>query len=151
MSKLAHVWVLSLSSVFGGCSLSQATAPSPSQAAAENIEATYAAALDDAFGAYADEVYTAALLDYSSVAEAEAVVRTLSGQHFDTVLVESLQKRGLSMAGLATFAEGHANFFHDQQRLHWGKLQTLEATLASLPSRVKPVAIDDSLLAFDVL
>lgn len=150
MSKLAHVWVLSLSGVFG-CSLSQAGAPSTSQNSGENVESTYAAALDDAFAAYADEIYSAALLEYGSVAEAEAVVRTLSGQHFDHVLAESLSKRGLSMTGLAGFAEKHASFFHEQQRLHWGKLQTLETTLASLPSRVKPADIDDSMLAFDVL
>ncbi len=150
MSKLARVWVLSAACAFG-CSMSQGTAPtSPSQAATENLEATYAAALNDAFATYEDEVTSAALLDYSSVAEAEAVVRTLSGQHFDGVLSDALQARGLSTAGLAAFAETHPSFFHEQQRLHWGKLQTLEATLATLPLRVKPVAVDDSLLAFDV-
>jgi hypothetical protein len=108
-------------------------------------ESQYAAALREAFDVYADEVYTAALFDYGSVAEAEAVVRTLSDTRFDYQLEQALVRRGLSTRALARFADKNPVFFHAQQRLHWGKLQELEATLASIPLRVKPKTVDSSL------
>lgn len=109
--------------------------------------AAYAEALKEAFEVYADEVYTAALFDYTSLPEAEAVVRTLSGRRFDHLLDEALARRGLTMRGLAHFAEAHPAFFHEQQRQHWGKLQELEAVLTSIPTKVKPVVVDDTLAA----
>lgn len=131
-----------------GCSASQATAPAAGSAHHEDVEATYAAGLEEAFEIYSDEIYTAALFDYASAAEADAVVRTLSNRHFDQLLARSLAKRGLSTQGLANFAEEHAPFFHEQQKRHWGKLQTLEATLASIPLRVRPLPMDETLAAF---
>jgi hypothetical protein len=106
----------------------------------------YAAALNAAFDAYSDEVYSAALLDYGSVAEAEAVVRTLSDRHFDLVLEQELAKQELTTADFASFAEANPNFFHAQQKAHWGKLQELERVLAAIPGRVKPATepIDDT-------
>jgi hypothetical protein len=138
---------VALSSLLG-CSASQMTAPSPAATPAEDVEATYAAGLEEAFEIYSDEIYTAALFDYGSHAEADAVVRTLSSRHFDQLLSRSLAKRGLSTRGLANFAEEHATFFHAQQKRHWGKLQELEATLASIPLKVRPVALDESLAVF---
>ena len=134
-----------LSSVLG-CSASQMSEPATQRA--QNVEATYAASLEEAFEVYSDEIYTAALFDYASTAEAEAVVRTLSERHFDQLLETSLNRRGLTTVGLARFAEQHATFFHDQQRRHWGRLQELEATLASIPLKVHPAPLDESLAAF---
>jgi hypothetical protein len=136
-----------LSSVVG-CSTSHTSSPAPAATRTEDVEVTYAAGLEEAFEIYSDEVYSAALFDYGSVAEADAVVRTLSERHFDQLLESSLSKRGLSTRGLARFAEEHATFFHEQQRRHWGKLQELEATLASIPLKVRPGPIDESLAAF---
>ncbi|MFT3927918.1 MAG: hypothetical protein QM778_35650 [Myxococcales bacterium] len=132
-----------------GCSASQATTPSAGNSQRPDVEATYAAGLEEAFEIYSDEIYTAALFDYASSAEADAVVRTLSTRHFDQLLARSLAKRGLSVNGLAHFAEEHATFFHEQQRRHWGKMQDLEAVLASIPLRVRPAPVDDSMIAFD--
>ncbi len=129
-----------------GCTAPQVSTPEPQHA--PNVELTYAAGLEEAFEIYADEVYTAALFDYASTAEAEAVVRTLSERHFDQLLESSLNKRGLTTRGLAQFAEQHATFFHEQQRRHWGKLQELEDTLASIPLKVHPAPLDESLAAF---
>src|SRR4029078_1887557 len=99
---------LALSALLG-CSASQATAPAAGSNRVEaDVEATYAAGLEDAFEIYSDEIYSAALFDYGSAAEADAVVRTLSSRHFDQLLARSLAKRGLSTRGLATFAEEHA-------------------------------------------
>jgi hypothetical protein len=55
------------------------------------------------------------------------------------------------MRGLAQFAEQNPRFFHEQQSRHWGKLQSLEATLASIPQRVRPAATqdDESLALFE--
>jgi len=143
-----HVAFLALSAMVG-CGASHAASPSASNAAREDAEVTYAAGLQEAFEVYSDEVYAAALFDYGSTAEADAVVRTLSTRHFDQLLARSLAKRGLSVQGLATFAEAHATFFHEQQRRHWGKMQDLEAVLAGIPQHVKPAAVDDTLALFD--
>lgn len=149
MKHRASVSYLAFTAIVG-CTASQATAPAAGSGRHEDVEATYAAGLEEAFEIYSDEVYTAALFDYQSTAEADAVVRTLSDAHFDQLLARSLAKRGLTKQGLAHFAEEHATFFHDQQRRHWGKLQNLESTLASIPLRVRPAPLDDeSLAAFD--
>jgi hypothetical protein len=105
-----------------------------------DIKADYASALAEAFENYGDEVYRAALRDYASTDEAERVVRSLSHERFDQLFQAALAKRGLSMQGLWRFAQRHARFFHEQDRLHWNRLQTLEATLAAIPLRVRPTA-----------
>jgi hypothetical protein len=132
-----------------GCSSCSETVSATRAPTAEITEESYAVALRDAFEVYADEVYTAALFDYTSVAEAEAVVRTLSGNRFDHQLAAALERRGLSVAGLARFADEHPAFFHEQQKLHWGKLQELEATLASIPLKVRPSAATAALVLDD--
>src|SRR5690349_12139254 len=83
---------LALSALLG-CSASQATAPAAGGNRVEaDVEATYAAGLEEAFEIYSDEIYSAALFDYTSAAEADAVVRTLSSRHFDQLLARSLAK-----------------------------------------------------------
>jgi hypothetical protein len=130
-----------------GCASPEAQPEPRADQSEQDSGSAYAEALKEAFEVYADEVYSAALFDYTSLPEAEAVVRTLSGRHFDHLLEQALARRGLTVQGLAHFAETHPAFFHEQQRLHWGKLQELEAVLASIPAKVKPVAVDDTLAA----
>src|SRR5687768_395194 len=103
----------------------------------------YAAALAEAFDMYESKVQDAAMLTYSSNAEAFAVMQTLSDRRFTWELQQALARRGLSISDLARYAEAHPTFVDEQQRLYTGRLERLEATVASLASRVKQ---DDTLL-----
>lgn len=122
--------------MFSGCAATQA--PKPVAVVAQDHGNTYAAALSEAFDRYEAEVRTASALTYASQAEAEAVMRTFSPERLDLQLREALARRQLTLSGFAAYAQSHADFFHAQQRRHWGRLAQIQHTVDSIALRVQP-------------
>jgi len=129
------------------CASTQVAVQSPAHA---DQRTAYAAAVTEAFSNYEREVAAAASLTYSSHAEAEAVMSTLSTEHFDWQLRQSLARRGLTLRGLAELAANDAAFFHTQQRMHWGELEQLQHKVASISTRVQAPVLDEALFALDM-
>lgn len=132
-------WLVGLSVALctGACGASQQ--PVQTAAVTQQVQgdaAAYAAALEQAFDRYEAAVETARRLTYRSQAEAETVIRSLSAQRFDFELRQALAQRGLSVRSLGQFAEANPEFFHAQQRLHWGRFQTLQAEVGQLAAQV---------------
>ena len=140
--------VLAALMMSSACASTQATVQSP--VVADDHQAAYAAAVTEAFANYEREIQTAASLTYASYAEAEAVMRTLSANHFDWQLKQSLARRGLTLRGLAELAERDAAFFHAQQRMHWGELEQLQGKVSSIATRVQTPTVDEALFASDM-
>jgi hypothetical protein len=146
--KSSFLLVLAGLMISPACAATQATLPRP--VVAEDHSGAYAAAVTEAFANYEREIQAAASLTYASYDEAEAVMRTLSANHFDWQLKQSLARRGLTLRGLAELAERDAAFFHAQQRLHWGELEQLQGKVASIATRVQVPTADEALFASDM-
>ncbi len=122
--------------VLSGCAAAQA--PRPAVASVRDDGGRYAAALAEAFNNYESDVRTASALTYASEAEAVAVARTLSAPRLDFELRQALGRRNLTLSGFAGYAQTHSEFFHSQQRLHWGRMDQIQKTVDSLALRVEP-------------
>jgi hypothetical protein len=109
----------------------------PSEELARHARAeSFAGALDEAFARYEAEVRAALRLDYGSEVEAQAVAQTLDAHRFDMHLDAALRAQGLTVADLGAFAKAHPDFFHAQQRRHWGRLEQLRGALTAMVDRV---------------
>ncbi len=122
--------------VLSGCAASQAAAPVV--AGAKDDGAAYAAALAEAFDAYEAEVSTASTLTYASQAEADAVMRTFAAMRLDYQLKHALALRNLTLSGFAGYAQANPDFFHAQQRMHWGRMEQIQKNVDALALRVQP-------------
>ncbi len=133
--------------ILTGC----ATAQSPRVEMAAEVDhgAAYAATLAEAFDSYEAEVATAAALSYASQAEADAVMLTLSPARFEHALRTALARRNLTLSAFASYAQNNPSFFLAQQKLHWGRLDAIQKTVASIAARVEPSDEQMAMLAAD--
>lgn len=133
--------------ILTGCATAQA--PRAQMAAEVDHGDAYAATLAEAFDSYEAEVATAAALSYASQAEADAVMLTLSPARLEHKLRVALAHRNLTLSGFAAYAQNHPNFFLAQQKLHWGRLDAIQQTVASIATRVQPSDEQMAMLASD--
>lgn len=139
----AGLWMLS------GCSATPQSSNEPSPSVPSTpvaqakdtsaMQATYSAALEDAFESYEAEVAEASQITYRSDAELDAVRTSLGEARFDYHLKTALASRELSVDGLAELALEEPSFFHSEQRRHWGRLAEAQDRLAQLT--VQPVQL----------
>jgi hypothetical protein len=93
--------------------------------------------LGDAFDAYEAEIAAARQVQYGSQEEADAASVSLTPKRFDWLLEVALGERGLTIDDMGAYARLNPNFFMEQQRLYWGRLDQLSVSAATIPDMVQ--------------